>query len=231
MASQKLRLSLAIIAVMTVATLALAFTGHLGNWYGVAGEVFSSRERLRMYVTSWGSYAPLVFIAIQAMQVVFAPIPGEVTGAAGGFIFGAWPNVVFSTIGLTLGSMGAFIFARIVGQPVVEVIVGKKSLERFHYLTEKHGNLLALIMFTIPGFPKDILCYVLGISPMRFIPFVLVCFLGRIPGTIMLSISGAAVFDENWTTLAVVSAACLILVGVVVLSRERIEMWLKGRNW
>lgn len=180
---------------------------------------------------SWGSYAPLAFIAIQAFQVVFAPIPGEVTGAVGGFIFGAWPNVVYSTGGLTLGSIVAFTFARIVGQPLVEAIVGQKSLARFHYLTEKHGTLLSLVLFTIPGFPKDILCYLLGLSPMRPVPFVLACFLGRIPGTIMLSISGAAVFDENWTTLAIVSAACVILIGVVFFTRDKIEVWLKTSRW
>jgi len=231
MASRRLRLSLALIAVLTASTAVLAFTGHLGSWYRLAWEVFSSREHLRMYVTSWGAYAPLAFIAIQAFQVVFAPIPGEVTGAVGGFIFGAWPNVIYSTIGLTLGSVAAFLFARIVGQPVVEVVVGQKSLERFHYLTEKHGNLLSLILFTIPGFPKDILCYILGLSPMRFIPFVFVCFLGRIPGTIMLSLSGAAVFDENWTLLGIVSAACVVLIGTAFLFRERIEMWLRVRRW
>ncbi len=231
MARQRLRLSLALIAVMATATVVLVLTGHLGSWYRLAWEVFSSREHLRMYVMSWGAYAPLAFIGIQSFQVVFAPIPGEVTGAVGGFIFGAWPNVIYSTIGLTLGSVAAFVFARIVGQPVVEVIVGRKSLERFHYLTEKHGNLLSLILFTIPGFPKDILCYILGLSPMRFISFVFVCFLGRIPGTIMLSLGGAAVFDENWTLLAIVCAACVVLIGAAFFSRDRIEVWLKARRW
>jgi len=229
--SKRLAISLAVISATTAAALALTFTGHLGSWYRLAWEVFGSREQLRMYVTSWGAYAPFAFIAIQAFQVVFAPIPGEVTGAVGGFVFGAWPNVVYSTTGLTLGSVAAFLFARIVGQPLVETLVGAASLERFHYLTEKHGTLFALILFTIPGFPKDMLCYILGLSPMRFIPFATACLIGRIPGTIMLSLSGEAAYEGNWILLAIVSAACIILIGVVFLNKDKIEVWLKARRW
>lgn len=229
--SKRLRISLAVIAAMVAATIVLTFTGHLRIWYRLAWEVFSSRDELRTYVTSWGTYAPVVFIAIQAFQVVFAPIPGEVTGAVGGFIFGAWPNVVYSSVGLTLGSVVAFIFARIVGQPLVETMVGARSLEKFHYLTHKHGAVFALILFTIPGFPKDILCYILGLSPMQFAPFVIACLVGRIPGTIMLSLSGEAVYDENWTTLAIVSVTCVVFIGVVLFNRDKIEAWLKARRW
>ncbi len=229
--SKRLRISLAVIAATTAAAIALTYTGHLGRWYRLAWEIFSSRDELRTYVISWGAYAPLVFMAIQAFQVVFAPIPGELTGAVGGFIFGAWPNLVYSTVGLTVGSVGAFMLARIVGQPLVETVVGPATLERFHYLTEKHGTLFALILFSIPGFPKDVLCYILGLSPMRFVPFTMACLVGRIPGTTMLSLSGEAVYDENWTMLAIVSVACVFFICVVLFSRDKIEAWLKARRW
>jgi uncharacterized membrane protein YdjX (TVP38/TMEM64 family) len=227
----RLRISLAAILLGIIGLVILGITGHLGTWYRIALDIFSNKESLRLYVESWGAWAPLAFILIQGFQVVFAPIPGEFTGAVGGFIFGAIPNVVYSTIGLTLGSVLAFILARIVGQPIVQVMVGKKGLKRFEFLQEKHGLLLSLVLFTIPGFPKDILSYMLGLSPMGFFPFLLVCFFGRIPGTIMLSVSGAAVFDENWTLLIIVSVVCLVLVGGFFLNRNRIEVWIKARNW
>jgi len=227
----RLRISVTAIILGLITLIVLGIGGYLGQLYSLAWEIFTNKENLRLYVESWGGWAPLAFILIQSFQVVFAPIPGEFTGAVGGFIFGALPNVVYSTIGLTLGSVLAFSLARVIGQPIVQVMVGKKALQRFQFLTEKHGLVLSLILFTIPGFPKDILSYILGLSPMGFFPFLVVCFFGRIPGTIMLSLSGAAVFEENWTLLVVVSVVCLILVGGFFLNRDKIEVWIRARNW
>ena len=57
----------------------------------------------------WGVFAPVVFIAIQALQVIIAPMPGDVTGLLGGFVFGQWLGFSYSTLGLTIGSLCAFL--------------------------------------------------------------------------------------------------------------------------
>ncbi len=221
-----------IIAVCLIGTQAavlawLALSGHLGPILSHLCELFQSKEQLRNYVQSWGAQAPLAFILMQILQVVIAPVPGEFTGAVGGFIFGTGPTVVYSTVGLTLGSMLAFLAARIMGLPLVKLAVSQESLEKFHFLTERRGALLALVLFTIPGFPKDILSYILGLSPMGFPSFVLVCALGRIPGTVMLSFTGSAAFEENWFMLAIVSVVCAIVLVMFFCCRTRIDAWVK----
>jgi uncharacterized membrane protein YdjX (TVP38/TMEM64 family) len=152
------------------------------------------------------------------------------TGAVGGFIFGALPNILYSTIGLTIGSIIGFLAARIVGLPLVKLAVPCEMLERFEFLTKRKGALLALALFAIPGFPKDILCYLLGLSPMGFLSFATVCTLGRIPGTVMLSYSGAAVYNENWWLLIILAAAALLAIAVFFLFRDRVEWWVKKRS-
>ncbi len=205
----------------------LALSGQLSPMVAQLWELFKDRNQLRSYVESWGAWAPLAFILIQAFQVVFAPIPGELTGAVGGFIFGGIPTIVYSSLGLTIGSMIAFLAARVMGLPLVKLVVSKEALEKFHFLTERRGALLALILFAIPGFPKDILSYILGLSPMRFPAFVTVCTLGRIPGTIMLSFSGSALYNEDWTFLIVMSVICAVALGAVFVWRARIDSWLR----
>jgi uncharacterized membrane protein YdjX (TVP38/TMEM64 family) len=182
---------------------------------------------MRLYVESWGSLAPLAFVLVQTLQVVIAPIPGELTGAVGGFIFGALPTVFYSSLGLTIGSALAFLAARIMGLPLVKLAVNEASLEKFHFLTERRGAILALVLFIIPGFPKDILSYILGLSPMGFGTFIMVCALGRIPGTVLLSFTGSAIFDENWTLLTVVTILCAIALTFFFVNRTRIEQWIR----
>ena len=226
----KLLLSVGLITFILMTIAFLAFTGYLQTLLEQLRFMFSGRENLRRYIESFGAWAPVAFILAQAFQVVFAPIPGEFTGAVGGFIFGVWPNVLYSTIGLTLGSVMAFWAARIIGLPLVKLVVSKKYLDRFEFLTHRKGILVALAFFTIPGFPKDILSYILGLSPMSFLTFFLVCTLGRIPGTIMLSFSGAAVYDENWPLLITLAIVCAVLISIFYFRRDQIELWLRSRR-
>ncbi|MFC1834803.1 TVP38/TMEM64 family protein [Thermodesulfobacteriota bacterium] len=223
----RLIIAFALLALIGAALLALFLSGRLGPAIQAAWEIFRTKEQLREYVQSWGSSAPLAFMAIQIFQVVLAPIPGEFTGAVGGFIFGAWPTVLYSTIGLSAGSALAFTAARIIGQPIVKLVVSKKNFEKFEFLTKKGGSALALVLFLIPGFPKDILSYLLGLSPMGFVTFITVCTIGRIPGTVLLSFSGSAVYEENWGLLAIMSVVCAVILLVLYLYRGRLDAWIR----
>jgi uncharacterized membrane protein YdjX (TVP38/TMEM64 family) len=223
-------LAVSLLAGIVVLVAILGFMGLLAPLYQGMWEIFRGKEQLRSYIESWGAWAPVVFLVVQALQVVIAPIPGELTGAVGGFIFGTVPSLLYSTIGLTVGSVLAFLAARIIGLPLVKLAVTQATLEKFHFLTERRGTFIATLLFVIPGFPKDILCYILGLSPMRFITFALVCTLGRIPGTVMLSYCGCAVYDENWTSLVVVSVVCVITIAVLFLMNGRIELWLHRKR-
>jgi uncharacterized membrane protein YdjX (TVP38/TMEM64 family) len=227
---KRLIISVALLTCMGLIFLVLAVTGKLTPIVQTLVGAFQGREHLRKYVESWGTAAPAAFVLLQALQVVLAPIPGELTGAVGGFVFGATPNVVYSTIGLGLGSAVAFYASRTMGLPLVKLIVPCHLLEKFHFLVDRRGAVIALILFTIPGFPKDILCFILGLSPMGFLTFLWVCTIGRIPGTIMLSFSGSAVYNEDWSLLILVCIVCIAVIGIFFLVRDRIEVWLKRKS-
>jgi uncharacterized membrane protein YdjX (TVP38/TMEM64 family) len=227
---RKLILALSLLGVGISTLAVLSLMGLLTPIINRTWEIFQGREQLRQYVESWGAWAPAVFVLMQASQVVIAPIPGELTGAVGGFVFGAIPNVIYSTIGLTTGTLLAFVAARIVGLPLVKLFVSQETLAKFHFLTQRRGTVLALILFTIPGFPKDILSYILGISPMAFIPFAVVSTVGRLPGTILLSFSGSAVYDENWTMLALMCGGCIFVFGACFLVRDKFDCWLDKKS-
>jgi uncharacterized membrane protein YdjX (TVP38/TMEM64 family) len=227
---KRLYLALGLLGGLTLVFVILAVAGYLGPLVKTLTKAFQCRENLRVYVEGWGAAAPLIFIVLQALQVVVAPIPGELTGVVGGFVFGIVPNIIYSSIGLTVGSVLAFGAARVMGLPLVRLVVPCHLLERFHYLVERRGTMVALILFIIPGFPKDILSYILGLSPMGFFTFFWVCTLGRIPGTVMLSFSGSAVYNEDWSLLVIVGVVCLVVIGAFFLARDRIEVWLKRKS-
>ncbi len=189
-------------------------------------NLFLSKEHLLDFINRHHPYAAMIFIGLQAAQVVIAPVPGELSGFAGGLIFGPVWGVVFSTIGLTLGSWLAFTLARILGRPLVERVVKAETIARYDYVMQHKGRLLAFIMFLIPGFPKDYLCYMLGVGHMRMRDFLVIVTIGRMLGTSLLTLAGSYFESQRYGPLFVIIGLSLLLLLAVIVFRDRIERWL-----
>ena len=192
-----------------------------------AARFFRSKKRLNDFVASFGPYAPFTFIGLQILQILFAPVPGELTGFIGGYLFGIGPAFVYSTVGLTLGSMLAFLISRRLGLPFVRRFVGQEIMGKFDYLMEHQGAFFSFIFFLIPGLPKDYFCYLLGLSPMHVLTFLIISTIGRIPGTLLLTMQGQAVRSEDYRAFFVVLGLALLLIVLTIIYRDRIEDWLK----
>lgn len=188
------------------------FREPLMSMLAASYDLLVQRERFAAYVASYGHAAPLVFMGVQILQVIFAPIPGEATGVIGGFLFGAAKGCFYSTIALTIGSWINFSIGRFLGKRWVRNIVPDRRLARFDHVIRHQGVLVGFILFLIPGFPKDYLCLVLGVSTMPMRVFLILAGIGRIPGTLMLSLQGALVFEKNYFIFCVVVVVNLLIV-------------------
>ena len=191
---------------------------------------FSNEDRVSIFIASFGPFAPLAFIGLQILQVLLAPIPGELSGFIGGYLFGTIPGFIYSTIGLTFGSLFSFLIARRFGMPFVRQFVGQELMGKFDYLMEHQGAFFSFIFFLIPGLPKDYFCYLLGLSPMHVITFFIISTVGRIPGTLLLTLQGQAVRSENYRGFFVVLGIALFFIVLTVIYRDRVESWLKHRK-
>ncbi len=147
---------------------------------------------------SRGALGLLIFVSLQALQVILAPLPGEATGFLAGFLFGAWKGFLLAMAGLAVGSSAAFALARLASGPVERRLKDRKFYRRTVDFTRHHGVTAAFLLFLFPGFPKDYLCYALGLLPFPFRVFFPVMLLGRAPATLALTLEGDAVFREDW---------------------------------
>lgn len=228
----KITIALLVLAAITCLLIVTYITWpHLWKkivaWYAV----ITDQARVESLLKAWGPVgAPLAFIALQVLQVVFAPIPGEASGFVGGYLFGAIPGLVYSTVGLTIGSVVNFLLGRLLGRRYVAAWMSGESLLRFDTLAKRQGALLFFAFFLFPGFPKDYLCIFLGVTSLSLKAFVLMAGIGRIPGTLMLSLQGAQVFNRDYATLAVLIAITLALAIPAYYWRERIYAWIDRSN-
>ncbi len=217
-----------IAAVAGLASALVLFNGWLAlDRYRELFEFYANDKAIAQYVRDSGPYGPIVFIVLQALQVVLAPIPGEATGILGGYLFGTLPGLIYSTIGLTIGSALGFGLGRWLGLPFVRRFVKQETYHKFDFLTQAKGELIVFLLFLIPGFPKDTLCYILGVSPLPFGTFLLVSTVGRLPGTWLLSMQGTQVRGNQYLSLFVL----LSLLGVALLIlhyyRHQVFEWMK----
>jgi uncharacterized membrane protein YdjX (TVP38/TMEM64 family) len=185
---------------------------------------------LKQTLREWGILAPIFFILLQALQVVFSPIPGEATGFLGGFLFGVWGGFIYSTIGLTLGSVVAFAIGRWLGARFVRNMVSKETWDRMGFIVEAEGAILCFIIYLIPGLPKDIVCYLFGISPMPVWVFALVSGLGRMPGTWILSAQGAHTATGQYIQVVLITAIGVAVALPLYYYRHRLVAWIRRQS-
>ncbi len=218
----------------TALRLALILAGIAGSVWALSAsgvlDLYTSRQKLLHFMEAHRAYTALIFIGLQVLQVLLAPIPGEVTGFAGGMLFGPFWGVVYSTAGLTAGSWLAFLLARYAGRPLVEAIARPATLGRYDYVMQHKGLFLAFLMFLIPGFPKDILSYLLGLGHMRQRDFLLVSTSGRLLGTVLLTAGGTFFRDKRYGALFTLVALGLGIVLIVMIYRDAIDRWLRTRR-
>lgn len=193
-------------------------------------DIFTDREQIKAVVTSFGTGAPVVFIIIQILQVLLAPFPGEATGFIGGFLFGATKGFFYSSIGLTVGSLINFTIGRFLGKRFVRKLIPPAQLERMDNIVKRQGVIVLFGLFVFPGFPKDYLCLFLGLSAIPLKVFILLTAIGRMPGTLMLSLQGSYIFEQRYGWFALILSVCLVLIFLAYRYRERLYTWIDKFN-
>lgn len=139
----------------------------------------------------------MVFLLVQATQVVIAPIPGQALALVSGYLFGPIEGTVYSVVGATIGSFVAFSLSRRYGRPYVGRTVPDGTLERMDAFLDRHGLFGLFLAFLIPGLPDDAICFVGGLSELDVRSMVAVSAVGRIPGYFVINLAG-----PSWWSIA-----------------------------
>ena len=180
-------------------------------------------ETLIELITSQGPLGVLILLGLQLLQIIVAFIPGEVVQIAAGMMYGPlWGSVVI-LVGCVLSSMVVYELVHKLGAPFVRSMVGEKQLLKFRQfeLSGKFG-VTVFILFLIPGFPKDVLTYIVPLSDMNLRTFLLLSTIGRTPGVIISTYAAAGLADGNIVTSVIIFVVAALIAIIVLLLRNRI---------
>ncbi|MEF8812492.1 MAG: TVP38/TMEM64 family protein [Halovenus sp.] len=211
-----------IVASIALVAVAIFMDRHLG--------FLTDTEELRAFIRQYGVFSPIVLIALQALQVVFAPIPGQILAVVAGYLFGAWWGTVYNMIGITVGSSIAFWLSRRFGRAYVESIVHKDALEKFDAIGDDAAGFTLFVLFLIPGLPDDMLCFAGGLTRLPLWQLVAIAVVGRAPAFFLVNVIGEFLGTGQFVAAIVLTALLLAISAVGYLNHDRLLRLLGGQT-
>jgi uncharacterized membrane protein YdjX (TVP38/TMEM64 family) len=193
----------------------------------VAAPELLDPRALRAFVLGFGPFAPVVFVLLQATQVVVAPIPGQVVGLVGGYLFGPVWGTAYSLLGVAVGSTVVFVLSRRYGRPYVERFIVPETVAEFDDLVDSGGLVGLFLVFLIPGLPDDAVCFLAGLTRIPVSKLVLVAVVGRAPGFLLVAVVGADLAAGRASAALWLLGAVSALSLVTYLFRDRIVAGLQ----
>ena len=191
---ERRRKVLAGISLAVVALLAVLLTLFVSRWL----RSFS-REDFRDCVRSFGALGPGIVLGLQVLQVFIALIPGEIVESAAGFVLGPWLGTAVCYLGIAIASTLILTLTRRYGVQLVEVFVSREKINELRFLnTEQKRNTLIFLLFFIPGTPKDLLTYFVGLTDIRLRTFLLLSMVARIPSVLTSTFGGHLLGEERY---------------------------------
>lgn len=184
---------------------------------------------VRARIESFGPFAPAAFVTLQATQVVVAPIPGQVLGGVAGLLFGTLAGAAYSLLGVVLGSALAFALARRFGRPWLERTLHRRTLARWDRFVQRTGQAGLFVLFLLPTFPDDLLCFVAGVSDIEGRRFLTLVAVGRAPSFLAVAYAGEHVGDGALGPASLVLTLLTLSSLVVLYEKEAIVAALSAR--
>lgn len=201
----------------------------------VAGIADPSEPLLQGYsdgiegtVTSSGGFGPVVYILLQALQAVVAPIPGPVIAVIGGYLYGGLTATILSVIGSALGFFTVFLISRRLGKKILSRFIDGRRLDKYEQIISARGGIFLYVAFLIPILPDSLVGYAAGLSRLPIPKLLVIATVARAPGIAVAAFIGSSVAASNHI-ITIVSAALVVVSSIILfMYKERVEKWLLG---
>lgn len=216
------KVSVTVLIATVIFLLALTVLGVMFIQYE-----FTDTNSFEMLVKENYFLSALLLIVICAAQVMVAFIPGEVVEIAAGYAFGPWLGALYCLIGITIGSITVIFITRKFGRAFVESLYPREKIDTLPILNSPGKmNFLVTLLFFIPGTPKDLITYAIGLTKMKIPAYVILTSLARLPSILISTASGGALGDDKLNH-AIIFFAISAITGIVgyliylIISKKR----------
>lgn len=208
-----------IILAILVLTLFIGITTYL---FPVMKDLSSIEGQIafKEKVDNSGMFGLLSLFGLQVAQIFLIIVPGEPIEILAGMCYGGFWGTIFIMVSAFIISTTIFFLVRKFGRKFVYDFCDEKKVAKIEnsklFQNPKKIELIMLILFLIPGTPKDLLVYIAGLLPIKPIRFILISSLARFPSVILSTLAGENLAIGDWKMSIILYAAVLIIVGIII---------------
>ena len=205
--------------------LVFIFTGIIAILVGKPMIEFVNKpDEFRAFVDSHGILSDVVFVLMVIFQMIMAFIPGEPFEIAAGYAFGYIRGSIDCLIAFALGGLLIFLAVRKFGVKIVEIFFSIDKIRELKFLQNpKRLNTTTFIIFLIPGTPKDLLSYFVGLTDMKLSVWMFITVVARIPSLVTSVLTGGALGSKKYGIAVIAFAVTLVLSGIGILIYNKIK--------
>ena len=206
---------IAIIAVAIIVGVLAYLIPVMKNLSTVEGQ-----EAFKNKVNDSGFIGLLMLFGLQVAQVFLFILPGEPIEILAGMCYGGWGGLLFITISVCIITTGIFFLVRKLGRKFVYDFCDEEKVKKIEnsklFKNPKKIEWIMLILFVIPGTPKDLLVYIAGLLPLKPLRFILISTFARLPSVISSTFAGSNLVAGNWKFSLIIYGATFIIVGLAI---------------
>ena len=193
------------------------------------GSIITDRDAFAEFLAANEKQAGIIYILIVVVIAIIGVPIGQVINFAGVFVFGAPLTYLLTLIGTFIGTFIAFNIARYLGKEFVTMIFKEKNVEKFtKMLDTSKAYVVIVLIYLIPGFPKDAFTYAAGLSSLRALPFVLTALIARSPGMLGTMLFAHFISISNWVGVGIVVGIVAAFLVFVLLRHKRIFAYIEN---
>lgn len=162
-----------------------------------------SQPEVQLLFKRWVSenrlYGIMALLGIQILQIVIAFIPGEPVEITAGAIFGTVDGLFICLLGCMIASSIVFSISKQYGKKILLFFFKEETILNWSWVQDsRRMELVTFLLFLVPGTPKDLLTYIVGISNMKLGKFIALSTFARIPSIISSTIIGVTMIQGHW---------------------------------
>lgn len=171
-------------------------------------------------VNDLGIWGPVILTLMQLIQILLIVLPGEPLEILAGMCYGGLWGTIFIMLTSSIFSTIIFLFVRKYGKNIIYLFFNKEKVDKLLdnkiFKNTKKVELVILLLFLIPGTPKDLVVYISGLLPINATKFIVISSIARFPSVISGVLAGSNIISGNWLIGILVYVITFILIGIII---------------
>ena len=179
------------------------------------------------HVANLGILGYLALFGIQFAQIFLIILPGEPIEILAGMCYGGVKGLIFITISTCIISTLIFFTVRKYGRRFVYNICSEERIKKIEnsklFKNPKKIEYIMIILFMIPGTPKDLLVYIAGLLPVNPLSFILISTFARLPSVISSTFAGSNLVKGNWKFSLMIYGLTFLVVAIIIIIINKLD--------